>query len=112
MPEGVRGDDRGVMEERAYSNQNLAGILAEALGLESSSGRTDFSGTHRGALRRALDDPSAPTTFAELLAALESASANPETIAAVRPVARAEPDAWLQTWARDWVKGLRQPPRG
>ena len=98
------------MEGESYSSQNLAGILAVALGLEAGRGRVDFSGTHRETLRRALDHPSAPQTFADLLKILEQMDASPETVSAVRSRAEEVAEHSLQGFAQDFALGGEDPP--
>ena len=99
------------MTERRYTSQNLAGILAEALGLEAGGGRTDFSGNDREVLRRALDHASHPQTFGELLRVLEATKAPAVTLAAVRRRAAEHGELSLQDFALQYAKGGR-PPRG
>lgn len=92
-----------VMQEQEFSRPNLAGILSEALGLESGTGRGEFSGTSRSALRKALEHPTNPTTFSELCATLTVMASDPETVKAVRRLAQEEPRRTLQQFARDYV---------
>lgn len=84
--------------ERTYTNNNLAGILSVALGLESVEGRASFSGTHRETLRSALEE-ARPETFAELLSALRRLSASASMIAAVEELAARHPQRSLQEFA-------------
>ncbi len=88
-----------------YSNQNLAGILSVALGLESAEGRNDFSGSHRQTLRSALDDTSEPANFRQLLEVLERAAAGDKMLEAVRRFAQHEPERDLQDFAASFAKG-------
>lgn len=95
------------MASANYSNQNLAGILSEALGLESglTAGRGHFSSDNRKALGEALDRSPSPGTFAELVSALELTGAAPEIVAAVARVARERPGYALQAYAQDFAEG-------
>jgi len=86
-------------EERTYTNQNLAGILSLALGLEGGDSRASFSGTHRETLRTALEDASSPATFQDLLETLRQLEANPSTIRAVQEHAASHPERSLQEFA-------------
>ena len=73
------------MQDALYSNQNLAGILREAMGLEAmSGGRSDFSCTSRETLRQALASDQQPTTFAELEQALIAMGIEGETLESIR----------------------------
>ena len=95
-----------------YSNQNLAGILSEALGLESelNAGRGHFSSPNRETLREALDHASAPETFRELISTLAETEASAEVVKAVRRVATDRPAYALQEYARDFAEGRTTPP--
>ena len=93
------------MSERTYTNQNLAGILSEALGLEGGGGRSSFSSSHREALREALEHESAPATFAELLQTLRAQEAGEGTISAVQKLAANEPGRSLQEFAVNYTPG-------
>ena len=92
-----------VMQEQEFSRPNLAGILSEALGLESGTGRGEFSGTSRSALRKALEHPTSPKTFPELCSTLAVLSSDGETVKAVRRLAQEEPERTLQQFARDYI---------
>ena len=87
------------MSDTNYTNQNLAGILSVALGLEDSGGRASFSSAHREALRAALDDPSSPETFADLLQTLRTLKSDAATIGAVETRAASDPSRSLQDFA-------------
>ena len=86
-------------EQRIYTNQNLAGILSVALGLEDGAGRASFSGAHRETLRAALEDPSRPGTFRELYQTLRRLQANESTLRAVEALAGRDPGRSLQQFA-------------
>jgi hypothetical protein len=84
--------------ERTYTNNNLAGILSVALGLEAVEGRASFSGTHRETLRTALEE-SQPETFVDLLRALRGLAASEPLVAAVEQLAAHHPERSLQEFA-------------
>jgi len=93
------------MQDALYSNQNLAGILREALGLaHSAGGRTEFSSASRELLRRALEHESAPETLSELAQTLELMEVDDETIASVRSIAAKAPGKRLQAFAAEFAK--------
>ena len=91
--------------ERQYTNQNLAGILCEALGLAIEGGRTDFSGSQRETIRSALDGPLAPSTFAELRAALDGADPNERLLAAIDEIVAGDARRSLQEFAASYRPG-------
>lgn len=88
-----------------FPNANLAGILSEALGLESGDGRSHFSGASRKALQMALDHESAPETFEELGRTLRQLDGDEETLAAVTKMAQQEPGRSLQEYAKAYTAG-------
>ena len=89
--------------DRKYTNQNLAGILCIALGLDDE-GRASFSSSHRESLRSALEDGQ-PETFAGLLQALRRGGAAAATIGAVATLAKRHPERSLEEYAATWGKG-------
>jgi len=98
------------MHEALYSNQNLAGILREAIGLaHSTSGRTEFSSASRELLRRALEDTSAPETLADLVKTLESMEVDAETVGDVARFAQKDPGKDLQALAAEFAKSGKVP---
>ena len=93
------------MQDALYSNQNLAGILREALGLEGmSGGRSDFSCASREHLRQGLDHPSHPQTFGELEATLSAMGVAGEMLECIRTMKRKAGTQSLQHFAADFAK--------
>jgi len=88
-----------------FPNANLAGILSEALGLESGQGRSHFSGVSRKALQVALDHETAPETFEELGRTLRQLDSDKETLDAVVKMAAEEPGRSLQEYAKAYTAG-------
>lgn len=87
-----------------FTNANLAGILSEALGLESGQGRSHFSGPSRKILQLALDHESAPETFGALRDTMEAMEEGDElTLKAVTERAQSEPDRSLQEYAKAYT---------